>query len=113
MTCLFCQIATGAIPSEIVYSSPDVTAFRDANPQAPSHILVIPNRHVESLAEVGGTDPGLLAHLFEVINDVARDEGIAEKGFRVVANTGPAAGQSVAHLHFHVLGGRTLSWPPG
>jgi histidine triad (HIT) family protein len=113
MPCLFCQIASGAIPAQIVYSSPDVTAFRDVNPQAPTHVLVIPNQHVESMAEVGSSNAHLLARLLDVVNEVARDEGIAESGYRVVANSGPDAGQTVAHLHFHVLGGRHLSWPPG
>jgi histidine triad (HIT) family protein len=113
MPCLFCQIASGAIPAQIVYSSPDVTAFRDVNPQAPTHVLVIPNQHVESMAEVGSANSHLLARLFDVVNEVARDEGIAESGYRVVANSGPDAGQTVDHLHFHVLGGRPLSWPPG
>jgi histidine triad (HIT) family protein len=103
----------GAIPAKIVYSSPDVTAIRDINPQAPTHVLVIPNRHIESVASLGLGEAPILGRLFDVIGEVARSEGLAERGYRVVANTGPDAGQTVDHLHFHVLGGRHLSWPPG
>ncbi len=113
MACIFCQIVAGAIPATIVYSSPDVTAIRDINPQAPTHVLVIPNRHIGSVADLGPAEASLLGRLFEVIGDVARAEGVAEKGFRVVANTGADAGQSVDHVHFHLLGGRGLAWPPG
>jgi len=113
MPCLFCQIASGVIPAEIVYSSPDVTAFRDIHPQAPTHVLVIPNEHVESLADIGSINSDLLSRLLDVVNEVARDEGISGSGYRVVANSGADAGQTVNHLHFHVLGGRSLAWPPG
>src|SRR5450759_1863010 len=113
MACLFCQIAAGVIPAKIVYSSPDVTAFRDINPQAPTHVLVIPNQHVESIADVGSPNAQQLARLFDVVNEVARLEGIATTGYRVVTNAGPDAGQTVSHVHFHVLGGRRLTWPPG
>ncbi len=113
MACIFCQIASGAIPAQIVYSSSDVTAFRDINPQAPTHVLVIPNRHLESLADVGPAEAGLLGRLVEVANEVARQEGIAASGYRVVSNVGAAAGQTVPHLHLHVLGGRRMGWPPG
>ncbi len=113
MDCIFCRIAAGAVPAKIVYSSADVTAFRDLNPQAPTHILVIPNRHVESVAELGPDDAELLSHLVRAANTVARQEGIADSGFRIVANVGANAGQTVAHLHLHVLGGRPMTWPPG
>jgi histidine triad (HIT) family protein len=113
VACLFCQIATGVIPAKIVYSSSDVTAFRDVNPQAPTHVLVIPNQHLASVSELGGSNAELVARLFDVINEVAKAEGIAESGYRVVANTGTDAGQSVSHVHFHLLGGRYLAWPPG
>ena len=113
MECLFCEIARGAIPAQIVYSSPEVTAFRDINPQAPTHILVIPNRHVESIAELGGSDAALLARLIEVTNELARQEGIADSGYRVVTNRGANAGQTVPHLHLHLLGGRPMDCPPG
>jgi len=113
MACVFCEIARGAIPSQIVYSSPEVTAFRDVNPQAPTHILVIPNQHVESIADLGASDAALLARLVEVTNAVARQEGITDSGYRVVTNHGKNAGQTVPHLHLHVLGGRPMAWPPG
>lgn len=113
MACLFCQIASGAIPAQIVYSSADITAFRDINPQAPTHVLVIPNRHIESIADLGPGEAALLGRLVQVANDLARQEGIADSGYRVVTNRGPDAGQTVPHLHLHVLGGRALSWPPG
>jgi histidine triad (HIT) family protein len=96
-----------------VYSSADVTAIRDINPQAPTHVLIIPNRHVASIAALTPSDLPLLGRLFEVINNVATSEGVAERGYRVVANTGSDAGQTVDHLHFHVLGSRRLAWPPG
>lgn len=113
MACIFCEISAGRIPARIVYQSPDVTAFRDINPQAPTHVLVIPNRHLESIAELGKDDALLLARLFEVANDLARQEGIAEAGYRVVVNCGPDGGQTVPHLHLHLLGGRRMTWPPG
>jgi histidine triad (HIT) family protein len=113
MACIFCDIASGAIPATIVYSSPDVTAFRDINPQAPTHVLIIPNRHIGSLADLGQADKGLLARLVEVANELARREGIAQSGYRVVTNVGPNAGQTVPHLHLHLLGGRPMTWPPG
>jgi histidine triad (HIT) family protein len=113
MACIFCQIIAGAIPATIVYSSADVTAMRDINPQAPTHVLVVPNRHIESIADLGPADGPLLGRLFEVIDDVARGEGLSDRGYRVVANTGTDAGQTVNHVHFHVLGGRPLAWPPG
>jgi len=113
MACIFCEIIAGRIPSQIVYSSPDVTAFRDVNPQAPTHLLVVPNRHVESIADVGAEDGELLTRLLEVANQLARQEGVADSGYRLVVNKGPNAGQTVAHLHFHLLGGRPMTWPPG
>lgn len=113
MACIFCEIARGAIPAQIVYSSPEVTAFRDINPQAPTHILVIPNQHVESIADLGASDADVLVRLVEVTNELAHQEGIAESGYRVVTNHGANAGQTVPHLHLHLLGGRPMAWPPG
>src|SRR5262249_61179790 len=95
MACIFCDIASGAIPATIVYSSPDVTAFRDITPQAPTHVLIIPNRHVASLAELGQGDKDLLARLVEVANELARREGVAQSGNRVVTTGGPTPRQSV------------------
>jgi histidine triad (HIT) family protein len=113
MACLFCQIASGAIPAQIVYSSPDVTGFRDINPQAPTHVLVIPNRHVESIADLGPSDATLVSQLVDAAREIAEREGIAESGYRLVANVGANGGQTVSHLHFHLLGGRRMTWPPG
>ncbi|HVC34798.1 MAG TPA: histidine triad nucleotide-binding protein [Chloroflexota bacterium] len=112
-SCIFCEIGAGRIPAQVVYSSPDVTAFRDINPQAPTHVLVIPNRHVTSVAEIGAADAPLLARLFEVSNALARQEGLAEEGYRIVTNCGSHGGQTVPHLHLHLLGGRQMTWPPG
>jgi histidine triad (HIT) family protein len=113
MACIFCEIAAGRVPAKVVYTGPDVTAFRDINPQAPTHILIISNRHIASLADVGPSDAALLARMFEIAKDLARQEGIAEEGYRIVINTGPNGGQTVPHLHLHLLGGRRMTWPPG
>jgi histidine triad (HIT) family protein len=110
--CLFCKIVAGEIPSEKVLETDTAFAFRDINPAAPTHVLVIPKRHVASVHELGEGDAEELADLFDVMKQVAEAEGVAE-GYRIVTNKGAAAGQSVFHLHFHVLGGRPLSWPPG
>lgn len=113
--CLFCKIAAGRIPGKIVYQDDDVVAFADINPAAPHHILFIPRRHIASLAELTAQDGKLLGKLFAKMAEVARDLGLSdpERGYRVVSNVGPQAGQSVQHLHFHLLGGRSFSWPPG
>lgn len=111
--CIFCQIANGQIESDIVYQDELVVAFRDLNPQAPTHILLIPRQHIGSLDTAGDEPVQLLGHLALVAAQVARQEGIAEGGYRLVTNVGPDAGQSVAHLHFHLLGGRVMQWPPG
>ena len=112
-SCIFCQIAGGAIPAQVVHRDAAVTAFRDINPQAPVHILVIPNRHLASLDDAGPEEAVLLGTLLHTAAAIARDQGVAESGYRVVVNTGQAAGQSVAHVHLHILGGRALAWPPG
>ena len=109
--CLFCRIVSGAIPAKVVAQSDDCVAFRDIDPKAPVHVLVIPRKHVPSLDAL--EDPMLLARIATMASEVARAEGIASSGYRTVINTGPDAGQSVAHLHMHVLGGRRMSWPPG
>ena len=106
--CLFCKIVAGAIPSTKVYEDETVLAFRDIAPMAPTHILVIPKTHIASVAEVTAENSGVVAHIFEVIAKIAKDEGL-EEGFRVVSNCGPHAGQTVHHLHFHILGGKQLS----
>jgi histidine triad (HIT) family protein len=110
--CLFCRIAAGEIPSDRVYEDDEVIAFRDVAPQAPTHVLVIPRRHVPSVHELTADDAALLASCFAAIRRVADAERLAN-GYRVVTNVGRDAGQSVFHLHFHVLGGRATSWPPG
>jgi histidine triad (HIT) family protein len=109
--CLFCKIATGEIPATIVRRAPGMLAFRDINPQAPVHVLVIPTRHVASLDQA--EDPALLGELLGFAREVAREAGIAGPGYRVVVNTNRDGGQTVAHLHAHVLGGRSMRWPPG
>jgi histidine triad (HIT) family protein len=111
--CLFCRIVAGEIPADIVQRDDTVLAFRDINPKAPTHILVIPTRHVASTADLTDADGPLVGHLFAVIADLARAERIVDSGFRVVTNSGPDAGQSVDHLHLHLLGGRPMAWPPG
>ncbi len=110
--CLFCRIASGEIPADIVHSNDEVVVLRDVNPRAPTHVLAIPRRHVVSAHELGPGDGDLLAALFDALRAVADAEGLAD-GYRIVTNIGPDAGQSVEHLHFHLLGGRRLSWPPG
>jgi histidine triad (HIT) family protein len=112
-SCLFCRIAAGEIPSDIVYRDEHALAFHDINPQAPTHILVIPREHLESLDEASRRDETPLGHLLRIAARVANEQGLSESGYRTVINTGAGAGQSVFHLHLHVLGGRTLNWPPG
>ena len=111
--CLFCKIAAKEIPADIVHETDDVVAFRDINPKAPTHILVIPKQHVTSAAEVTDDHGKLLAEIVQVAAHLAQAEGVDGSGWRFVTNVGPDAGQSVAHLHFHLLGGRGMSWPPG
>ncbi|MDE0028717.1 MAG: histidine triad nucleotide-binding protein [Deltaproteobacteria bacterium] len=111
--CLFCGIASGEIPAGIVYRDDSVLAFRDIDPKAPVHILIIPLRHIGSLAELEPGDGEVLGHATEVARQVAVDQGVAESGFRLVVNTGRDAAQSVHHVHLHLLGGRSLAWPPG
>jgi histidine triad (HIT) family protein len=111
--CLFCKIVTGDVPAMIVCESDRVLGFRDINPQAPTHVLMIPKEHHVNVAELAAADPELLAEMMREAHQVAVDEGIAETGYRVVFNTGPQAGQTVFHTHAHLLGGRGLNWPPG
>jgi histidine triad (HIT) family protein len=111
--CAFCRVIAGELHSTQVYSDESVVAFRDTNPQAPIHVLVVPRRHVESIALLGHEDGALLASMFSVANQVAREQGIADTGYRLVINHGAQAGQTVHHLHLHLLGGRRMSWPPG
>ena len=111
--CLFCEIVAGRAPGSLVYRDAEVTAFRDVRPQAPTHILVVPNEHFASLAEVGEEQGALLGQMVAIANRLAVQEGIARSGYRLVINNGPDAGQSVGHLHLHLLGGRAFRWPPG
>jgi histidine triad (HIT) family protein len=111
--CLFCRIARGEIPADVVHRDDDVLAFRDINPRAPTHLLLMPIRHIESAAELTEAEGPLLGRLFAVAAQLARDAGVADHGYRLVTNSGPAAGQSVPHLHFHLMGGRSMGWPPG
>jgi histidine triad (HIT) family protein len=111
--CIFCKIIAGEIPAAKIYEDERAVAFRDINPQAPTHALVIPRTHVASLNDASESDEALLGHLLRVAARVAADEGHAGEGYRAVINTGARAGQTVFHVHVHVLGGRTLAWPPG
>jgi histidine triad (HIT) family protein len=111
--CLFCKIAAREIPAEILHDSDTVVAFRDTNPQAPTHILLIPKEHVESIAGVEDDHGGVLADIAQSAAHLAETEGIDRTGWRLVTNVGPDAGQTVFHLHFHLLGGRGMGWPPG
>lgn len=112
-SCIFCRIATGEIPAKVVREDEATIAFRDIDPKAPTHVLVIPRRHIPSVNALTGEDVELMGRLFVAAKEVAEAEGIAETGYRLVMNTGPDAGQSVDHIHLHVLGGRGLAWPPG
>ena len=111
MDCLFCKIEIGSIPAEIVKKSDRVTAFKDISPQAPIHVLVIPNQHFENMAKVAEFDLALVGEIFDMASSVAREFGI--DSYRTNINTGESAGQSVFHAHLHLLGGRTFAWPPG
>ena len=111
MTCLFCKVAAGDIPATVVKRQNGLLAFQDINPQAPTHILVIPTEHVASLNDA--RDPELLGNLLAFARDVAQERGLGDAGYRVVVNTNKDGGQTVSHLHLHVLGGRAMHWPPG
>ncbi len=110
--CLFCKIAAGKLAAKIVHQDDDVVAFADINPQAPTHLLLIPRRHVATALDLKAEDGPVLGRIVEVANRIARERGL-ENGFRLVVNNGPGAGQTVYHLHVHLLGGRALGWPPG
>jgi histidine triad (HIT) family protein len=112
MDCIFCKIANGEIPSNKIYEDDKVIAFYDLAPQAPVHFLVIPKEHIKSCDELNEDNSGVVAHIFAVISKVAKDLKL-ENGYRIVNNCGEDGGQTVGHLHFHVLGGRLLAWPPG
>ena len=111
--CIFCRIAAGQIPSKVVHADGDIVAFRDIDPKAPTHVLVIPRRHIDSVNELEPGDADLIGRMVLVAKSIAATESIAGPGYRLVVNTGPDGGQSVSHLHLHVMGGRGLRWPPG
>jgi histidine triad (HIT) family protein len=111
--CIFCQVVAGEISADIIYRDERALAFRDINPQAPVHVLVIPREHMDSLDDAAGRDESVLGHLLGVVSRVANAEGLSGSGYRTIINTGAGAGQSVFHLHLHVVGGRPLNWPPG
>lgn len=111
--CIFCRIADGAVPATVVREDEHTVAFRDLDPKAPLHVLVIPRRHIASINEVEDEDAAMMGALFMAARDVAAAEGVAEDGYRLVVNTGAAANQTVQHVHLHVLGGRDMRWPPG
>jgi histidine triad (HIT) family protein len=111
--CPFCRIAAGDADADVVHSGDNVVAFRDINPQAPVHILIIPKDHIESAKSIKDRNGGLLAEIFQAASHLARAEGVDRTGWRLVTNVGEQAGQSVHHLHFHLLGGRPMKWPPG
>ena len=111
--CLFCRIIAKKTPAKIIYDDEDVTAFEDVNPQAPVHTLIVPKKHLSTTLDITEEDNELIGRLFMVANRVAMEKGIAERGFRLVMNTNPGAGQSVYHIHLHLLGGRPMHWPPG
>lgn len=112
MDCLFCKIINGEIPCTKVYEDETVFAFRDIEPQAPTHILIVPKEHIQSAAEINESNSAVVAHIFEVASKLAKEEGL-EDGYRIVNNCGDIAGQSVKHLHFHLMGGRPFGWPAG
>lgn len=111
--CLFCKIIRGEIPSKKEYESDSIFVFHDITPQAPIHLLIIPKTHITSMNEIGNLDPKVINEIFQVIPKLAEKYGIIEKGYRVVNNCGNYGGQTVGHLHFHLLGGRHMVWPPG
>jgi len=109
MDCIFCQIASGKIPGDIVYQDKEIIAFRDINPKAPLHLIIIPRKHIPSLDQLKESDAALVGRMVAVANKLAKDEGVAEKGYRLAINCGTEGGQLVPHLHIHLLGGRQLS----
>lgn len=112
-SCVFCRIIAGDEPAHVLRATDTVIAFRDLNPQAPTHVLIVPKEHLGSLAEIEDRHGAMLADVVQSANQLARVEGIDRSGWRLVSNTGPDAGQSVFHLHFHLVGGRRMHWPPG
>jgi histidine triad (HIT) family protein len=113
MACLFCEIIQKKRPAKIIYEDQTVMVFEDLNPQAPVHVLVVPKKHISTSLDIEDGDGSLVSNLFHVANKIAKDKGVAERGFRLVMNCNPESGQTVFHMHLHVLGGRFMHWPPG
>ena len=113
MECIFCEIAAKKLSARIIYEDEHAVAFEDINPKAPVHALVIPKKHISTNLDIGQTDNMLIGHLFQIANQIAKDKGIADSGFRLVMNCNADSGQTVFHIHLHILGGRFMSWPPG
>ena len=111
--CLFCKILGGEIPADIIFESDTAIAFRDINPQAPTHVLIIPRKHIATINEIAAEDHALIGSLYAAAKKIAAQEGFCEEGYRTVMNCNESAGQTVFHIHLHLLGGRALSWPPG
>lgn len=111
--CLFCRILDGDIPADIVYESDTAIAFRDINPQAPTHVVIIPRKHIATINDIHADDQAIVGSLYTAASTIAREEGFSEQGYRAVMNCNKAAGQTVFHIHLHLLGGRVLTWPPG
>lgn len=113
MGCIFCEILERKRPAKIIYEDEHSLAFEDINPQAPVHVLVIPKKHISTSLDIQEEENGLVGHLFQIANKIAKEKGIAERGFRLVSNCNPESGQTVFHVHLHLLGGRFMYWPPG
>lgn len=113
MECIFCSIIHGKIPAKVIYRDENAIAFEDVNPQAPVHVLVVPVKHIPTPLDISKEDRHIVGHLFDVANSVAKMRGIGAAGFRLVMNCNRDAGQSVFHIHLHLLGGRVMQWPPG
>lgn len=111
--CLFCKILKGEIPADVIYESDTAIAFRDINPKAPTHVLIIPREHIATINDIATEDEPLIGSLYSAAREIAAQEGLADEGYRAVMNCNEAAGQTVFHLHLHLLGGRPLGWPPG
>ncbi|MBI4666370.1 MAG: histidine triad nucleotide-binding protein [Nitrospinae bacterium] len=111
--CIFCKVAAGLIPSQKVAETEELFAFEDINPQAPTHVLIVPKKHMSSSLDITAHEAELMGKIIMMANDIAIDRGLEKSGFRILTNTGSHAGQSVFHLHFHLLGGRRMEWPPG
>jgi histidine triad (HIT) family protein len=113
MGCIFCEISERKIPAKVIYEDDISLAFEDINPQSPVHTLIIPKKHISTNLDLSEEDNQLIGHLFQVANKIAKEKGIAERGFRLVMNCNPESGQTVFHIHLHILGGRIMHWPPG